>query len=411
MKSLTYIDLFAGAGGLSEGFINEGFQPIAHVEIEAAACKTLETRSAYHTLKARGDLKYYNNYLKGKISRAELISIADENIPESVINLGIGAKNNPEIFRKIDALVGEEKVDLIVGGPPCQAYSVIGRARDKSNMQNDHRNFLYKDYAKFLRRYKPKVFVFENVLGLLTAKGGAYFKNMKKYFRSIGYIVDEDYLNSGDFGVVQNRDRVILIGWRKELSFSYPDFDSVPRKWKVNDVLKDLLPIGPGYKEPVSKYAKKTNKYLKNFELRNGVNFVTQHMTRRHNDRDLEIYSIAIDKWMNEGKRLKYSDLPGKLKTHKNESVFTDRFKVVDPKGYCHTMVAHISKDGHHYIHPDSKQLRSLSIREAARIQSFPDNYYFEGGQCAAFKQIGNAVPPLMAKEIAHQISKQLCQI
>src|SRR5690606_28202968 len=127
------------------------------------------------------------------------------------------------------------------------------------------------------------------------------------------------------------------------------------------------------------------------------------HVARPHNERDLEIYKIAIKK-LKKGERLRYPDLPEKLKTHNNQKSFLDRFKVVDPKGLSHTMVAHIAKDGHHYIHPSLKQVRSLSVREAARIQSFPDNYYFEGGRSAAFRQIGNAVPPLMAKEIASKI-------
>jgi DNA (cytosine-5)-methyltransferase 1 len=137
---------------------------------------------------------------------------------------------------------------------------------------------------------------------------------------------------------------------------------------------------------------------------------LTQHITRPHTDQDKEIYQIAVKKWNSEGKRLDYNDLPDRLKTHKNRSSFFDRFKVVaqDLK-YSHTVVAHIAKDGHYYIHPDIDQNRSISVREAARLQSFPDDYYFEGVKqgsirTAAFKQIGNAVPPLMAYEIAMRI-------
>ena len=114
---------------------------------------------------------------------------------------------------------------------------------------------------------------------------------------------------------------------------------------------------------------------------------------KAHNERDLAIYKIAIKKWLKNEERLKYPDLPEILKTHKNQKSFLDRYKVVDPNGYSHTMVAHISKDGHHYIYPDTKQVRSLSVREAARIQSFSDDFFFEGGRSAAFRQIGNAVP------------------
>jgi DNA (cytosine-5)-methyltransferase 1 len=169
---------------------------------------------------------------------------------------------------------------------------------------------------------------------------------------------------------------------------------------KVQNLMKIL--------EAVTKYAKPTTEYLEKFELRNGVDFVTQHIARPHNERDLNIYKIAINKWLKNSERLKYPDLPPELKTHKNEKSFVDRYKVVDINGLSHTMVAHIAKDGHHYIYPDSKQIRSLSVREAARIQSFPDNFYFEGGRSAAFRQIGNAVPPLMANEIAKKIKEQL---
>jgi DNA (cytosine-5)-methyltransferase 1 len=124
----------------------------------------------------------------------------------------------------------------------------------------------------------------------------------------------------------------------------------------------------------------------------------------------LNIYKIAIKKWLKKSERLQYPDLPSELKTHKNESSFVDRYKVVDINGLSHTMVAHIAKDGHHYIYPDSKQVRSLSVREAARIQSFSDDFFFEGGRSAAFRQIGNAVPPLMANTIAKSIKELLCQ-
>jgi DNA (cytosine-5)-methyltransferase 1 len=135
---------------------------------------------------------------------------------------------------------------------------------------------------------------------------------------------------------------------------------------------------------------------------------VTQHIARPHNEQDLEIYSIAIDKWINDKERLKYSDIPKRLQTHNNTVSFLDRFKVVDLFGHSHTLVAHIAKDGHYYIYPDSDQVRSISVREAARIQSFPDNYYFEGGRTAAFRQIGNAVPPLMAEAIANKLKHLL---
>ncbi len=406
---MNFIDLFSGAGGLSEGFIKAGFNPIAHVEIDENACKTLETRLVYHKLKEEGKLNIYYDYLQSNISRLDFLEkYGNKELLHSVLNIGIGGENNDIIFRKIDELAGNREIDLVVGGPPCQAYSLVGRARDKDGMKNDPRNHLYKEYAKFLKNYNPKVFVFENVMGLVTADKGKYFKNMRAYFKRIGYELDYTIQNSADFGVLQNRKRIILIGWQKNSDFSYPEFEKQNKDWKVSDLLNDLKKLKPGEQNNLTKYQNSTSEYLRKFELRNGVDFVTQHLARPHNKRDLAIYKIAIKKWLGKQERLKYPDLPKNLKTHKNQKSFLDRYKVVDPDGYSHTMVAHIAKDGHHYIYPDIKQIRSISVREAARIQSFSDDFYFEGGRSSAFKQIGNAVPPLMATEIAKKIYVQI---
>jgi DNA (cytosine-5)-methyltransferase 1 len=409
MESLNFIDLFSGAGGLSEGFIKAGFTPIAHVEIDKKACDTLETRLVYHKLKSENKTQNYYDYISEKMTREEFLKgFSNSDISDSVINIPIGGENNKIIFEKIKKLVKGRQVDLIVGGPPCQAYSLVGRARDKDGMKNDPRNFLYKEYAKFLIKYEPKVFVFENVMGLITAEKGSYFKNMQAYFKRIGYEIDYTIQKSEDFGVLQKRRRIILIGWQKGTDFKYPEFDKIKEEFTVSQILSDLKRIKPGEQNNITKYSKPTTKYLDKFELRNGVDFVTQHIARPHNERDLNIYKIAINKWLKKSERLKYPDLPTELKTHKNETSFVDRYKVVDINGLSHTMVAHIAKDGHHYIYPDNKQIRSLSVREAARIQSFPDDFFFEGGRSAAFRQIGNAVPPLMANEIAKKIKEQL---
>lgn len=405
---MNFIDLFSGAGGLSEGFIKAGFNPIAHVELDSHACNTLETRLVYHKLKEEKKLGHYYDYLNGKDNRENFISnFGEKQLSESVLNIGIGGKNNDYIFNKIDKLAGSNEIDLIIGGPPCQAYSLVGRARDSEGMKNDSRNYLYKEYAKFLKNYQPKAFVFENVLGLVSAEKGRYFKNMRSYFKRIGYNLDYTIQHSEDFGVLQKRRRVIIIGWRKDIDFSYPEFDKIKHDFKVKDILVDLKNLKPGEQKNITKYKLDTTEYLNQFELRNGVDFVTQHIARPHNNRDLEIYKIAIKKWQ-KNERLKYPDLPQELKTHKNEKSFLDRYKVVDANGFSHTMVAHIAKDGHHYIYPDSKQVRSLSVREAARIQSFADDFYFEGGRSAAFRQIGNAVPPLMSMEIANKMIQNL---
>jgi DNA (cytosine-5)-methyltransferase 1 len=412
---MNFIDLFAGAGGLSEGFIRAGFNPVAHVESDNAACFTLKTRVAFHYLKKTGKHKtIYKMYLEGVISRSQLYSYVPEKIMSSVINTTINTRNNKGIFKKIHDLKEDSDIDVIVGGPPCQAYSVVGRSRDKKGMKGDPRNYLYKHYAKYLKEFHPKVFVFENVMGLLSADNGRYLRNMKNLFDKVGYDCQLRILNARDFGVLQNRKRILIIGWKKKLKFSYPNLKVKKDNYFVKEIFTDLpsLFAGEGLAKGV-KYKTTNTKYLKNHFLRNGIEVLTQHVTRPHTEQDKEIYRIAVEKWK-EKERLTYSDLPARLITHKNTKSFLDRFKVVaEDLDASQTVVAHIAKDGHHYIHPDINQNRSISVREAARLQSFPDDYYFEGEneksfRTAAFKQIGNAVPPLMANSIAKAVKKHL---
>lgn len=413
----NFIDLFAGAGGLSEGFIQAGFEPIAHVEIEKSACNTLRTRTAYHYLKSNKKNDEYLSYLKGEINREELYEHLPSKLLDSVINLPIGDENNDEIQNKIDNYLEKNKVDLIIGGPPCQAYSLAGRSRSKTKMVGDPRNYLFVQYAAYLERYQPKMFVFENVLGLKSAKQGYYLAEMEKLFNEKGYLIKLFTLNAKDFGVLQNRRRIIILGWQKNREVNVPDLEQIKTEsnFIIEDLLKDLPIIKAGEgADKFLKYRTESTEYLKSHALRNGIDILTQHVARPHREQDKEIYKIAVQKWENKQERLDYNDLPERLKTHQNRTSFFDRFKVVAADlSYSQTVVAHISKDGHYYIHPDIKQNRSISVREAARLQSFPDDYYFEGeregaNRTAAFKQIGNAVPPLMAKAIAEKIKEIL---
>lgn len=401
---MRFIDLFAGAGGFAEGFKRAGFEPVAHVEIDPAACFTLKTRLSYYYLKENNKLDIYIKYLKGEISREQLYSILPPCILESVINLSISDNNNSRIFRIIEQLNSRKDIDIIVGGPPCQAYSVAGRSADKDRKRYDNRNYLYKQYARFLSKFRPKLFVFENVPGLYNASDGTYYRNLKKYFKRIGYQVEDKILDAADFGVLQKRKRVIIIGWRKDVIFSYPDFEKLDKQWTVNSLLLDLPFLRNGDVLNRAKYRSGTNDYLEKFQIRNGIDVVTQNITRPHNKKDLEIYKMAIMLLDKENKRLKNSEIPEHIRTQSNVTSFLDRFKVVASDDLSHTLIAHIAKDGHYYIHPDKDQLRSISVREAARIQSFPDDYFFEGSRTSVFKQIGNAVPPLMAESIAKKI-------
>ena len=417
-NSLNYIDLFAGAGGLSEGFIRAGFTPIAHVEMDEAACSTLLTRTVYHKLKNTPEFEQYKSYLKGELSKSELHSLLTDDEYSSVINLAISDENNPVIFERIDGLKKGKSIDLIVGGPPCQAYSLAGRARDKNKMKGDSRNYLFQQYAKYLEYYQPRMFVFENVLGLLSAKnddGTRYIDQMISLFSEVGYSTEYRLVNASDYGVLQNRKRVILIGKKGIKTGFYPDFENNTdyKTALVKEIMEDLPKIQAGSGDWFNvRYVNNGSEYIFDSSIRNGIDFTTQHIARPHNEQDKEIYRIAVRKWNSGQTRLDYNDLPESLKTHNNRHSFVDRFKVVAPDlTKTQTVVAHIAKDGHYYIHPDIAQNRSLTVREAARLQSFPDDYFFEGvgnepSRTAAFKQIGNAVPPLLAEQIAKKINQ-----
>ncbi|MGM0582793.1 MAG: DNA cytosine methyltransferase [Bacteroidota bacterium] len=415
-RKLNFLDLFTGGGGLSEGFIQTGFKPVAHVESDKAACFTLRTRMAFHWLKDFGNTDIYTDYLKRKINRYELYEKIPDEIIRSVINTEIGPTTLKEIFKKVDQLLGKRKLDLIVGGPPCQAYSIIGRSRDRKRMIGDKRNYLYKYYAEFLKRYKPAYFVFENVTGLLSAKdedGNLYFSAMRELFKECGYESEYMTLSAEDYGVLQSRKRIILVGRRGRATGFYPE----PLKWSpkvnVDEIFCDLPSIsaGDGSMGPCCTVPYNGD-WQRDAGIRNEDIPVTQHQSRPNNEQDLEIYRIAVKLWNRKKARLDYNALPDRLKTHRHRNSFLDRFKVVASDLPCsHTVVAHIAKDGHYYIHPDVNQNRSITPREAARLQTFPDDYFFESSKSLsarspAFRQIGNAVPVLLSRKIAEKLKE-----
>lgn len=421
-KKYTFIDLFAGAGGLSEGFIKAGYKPIAHIEMNEDASNTLKTRSVFHYLQEEGRLSIYEDYLKNKVAGTDG-GVLWQQVPASVtktcICATIGEETIQDIFSQVDNLKGKQKVDIIIGGPPCQAYSVAGRARMGKDVEKDPRNELYKYYVKFIEKYRPKMFVFENVLGIITAKRGEPFADLKRLVDDLGYDMEYKIQVASQHGVLQNRHRVIFVGWKRTQSkkYKYPDIPIEEMPYKVWPDLFADLPIrkaGEGQLCAAIQYVKplKDMKYLKESGIRGLLDFTTQHVARPTNDNDRKIYKMAVDMWLNKRQRLNYAKLPPALQKHKNKETFLNRFSVVDPDGCCHTVVAHIAMDGHYYIYPTKNPtvdtVRSITVREAARLQSFPDDYFFEGSRTSALKQIGNAVPVILAQRIAEAIKKML---
>lgn len=407
-NKFTFIDLFSGTSALSEGFVNNGFIPLAHIEMDKSACNTIRTRVAYHYLKQTKQISVYTQYLKGQISRDELYRHIPEDLMASVINKEISDDTVSELFSQIeDSGIyrnNGRKVDFIVGGPPCQAYSMV--VRHKKGIDSDDRCFLYRQYGKFLAHFKPLGFVFENVIGLMSAAKGKHFEELSELFSSIGYTLYPVILNANNYGVLQNRRRLIIFGWKKDFQFDGAIPLIVEHCWTTKDVFADLADIQAN--DFSNQYKSEPSGYLKEFKLRNEADVLTWHVSRPLNPIDREKYIYAINEKLYNKRQISYLEFDERLQTMKKANAFTDRFKVVDPDGMSQTIVAHLSKDGHYYIYPSTKYVRSISVREAARLQSFPDNFFFEGSRSAAFKQIGNAVPPLLSEAIARKVLSTL---
>ncbi|MFA5131271.1 MAG: DNA cytosine methyltransferase [Patescibacteria group bacterium] len=406
-KKPMVLDLFAGVGGFSEGFILSGCDIVAHIEMDKEACETIRTRMVYHALRKKGKLEEYKKYLLGEKTREEIVSKYKLNKEiDSVIQEKISRDNYAQLIGEVKERLNGADLDIIIGGPPCQAYSHIGRGSDRKHMKRDPRKFLYQYYVEFLKALKPKVFIFENVPGLLSSGKGMYLNSMRLAMKAAGYNTEFSILNAAEYGVPQERRRVILIGWNSKANLkSYPVFDKVDRNYKVSDFLLDLPKLKSGEGSVATKFKSKS-KILDKLGITNNFGVLLGHAARPNNKQDLTIYKMAV-KEKNNGHNIKYNELPNKLKTHKNQTGFLDRFKVVDgAAASSHTVIAHISKDGHYYIHPDAEQNRSLTVREAARLQTFPDDFIFEGSRSAQYKQIGNAVPPMLSSLIANKLIK-----
>ena len=398
-ERFSFIDLFAGCGGLSDGFLQTGhFTSFAHVEWEKPMCDTLKHRlsSKWHHKNAD------NEVIRFDIQRTEeLINGFDD--PDYGHHIGL------------NALVNGREVDVIIGGPPCQAYSLAGRIRDEHGMRNDYRNFLFESYIKVVKHYKPKYFVFENVVGLLSAAptGEPIVNLIRKEFNKAGYTVANDFKEAlfdvADFGVPQHRKRIIILGIRNDIICNHEQLGD----YMLDDFYKKIIPsykckqktvkeaIGdlPAFTPLEEKMRVNRSNYSHSPLMHYGY---LNHEPRFHNHRDIEIFRMLAED----------------IKSGRNEYISTERLKqlytektgkksnihkyyVLRENEPSNTIPAHLYKDGMRHIHPDPEQARSITVREAARLQSFDDDFEFLGGRMYQYKMIGNAVPPVFAKIIA----------
>ena len=242
---LNIVDVFSGAGGLTEGFrYKDYYNFICHIEMDKDACSSLELRNIYYYLKKENNLSPYFEYIQGKISREALCSVVPSNITQDIFNEEISKDTIHSIFDFIDERLSDKNLDGIIGGPPCQAYSTVGRAKNKQKKSTDKRIYLYKHYLDFLQRYNPQFFVFENVKGLLSFKdidGELLFPQIMADFNKCGYSVECQVINANEYGICQKRERLILVGVRNDLCIKKPFFSQVSLYKERAPVLKDLL--------------------------------------------------------------------------------------------------------------------------------------------------------------------------
>lgn len=400
MSKINTIDLFAGCGGLCEGFEMEGhYETLACVEWEKAPCDNLA-----HNLRGQWGMSDSDKrVLRFDIQRTQ--ELFDGWNEDNEYGSSVG----------MDKLIGDKKVDLIIGGPPCQAYSIAGRVRDANGMRDDYRNFLFESYLKVVKHYSPKAFVFENVPGLLSAQptGVPIVSIIKQAFDEAGYVVVDDFskalIDFSDYGVPQNRKRIIILGLRKEVygegadrlleifyNFILPRYKT-DRKVTVREAIGDLDKL-----YPIEEFRKGRKKYSHSF---NDDDEKFSHIPRWHSERDQKVFSMLADDIIsgrnkyastNSLKEL-YTELTGKKSNvHKYHVIKWDEPSNLIP--------AHLHKDGLRHIHPDPEQARSITVREAARLQGFPDSYEFISSQSDCYKMIGNAVPPKFSHKLAQAV-------
>ena len=401
-RKFNVIDLFAGCGGLTDGFEQSGlYNTIACVEWDKTCCNTLINR-----LKSKwGYADANKRVLRYDIQKTKKLFFGWENEEKYGSSDGI------------DSLLKDgESVDVIIGGPPCQAYSVAGRIRDTNNMSNDYRNYLFENYIEMVKHYKPNLIIFENVPGMLSATPGGtpIIPKIKEAFFSAGYEIIDDLKSSAivdvsEYGVPQLRRRIIILGVKR-------GFFNGKEKEALNDFYSNIL---PSYKVdkiptvaeaifdlPKIKPVSDSNKKISHNLISKGVSFLN-HIPRFHSERDITIFKeLAQDLTMENRKYKNTQDLKDLYfeKTGKRSNIH--KYFVLSPDKPSNTIVSHLKKDGLRHIHPDPDQARSITPREAARLQSFPDDFEFLGPVGEQYKMIGNAVPPKMALIIAKSINQ-----
>ena len=467
-KSYTYIDLFAGAGGLTVGFGNKGFHLELANDIAEPALNTLK-----HNLKLThpetiaekvilGDIKeLYEHLDTGNVDyEMQGHMVIETNKEVELRKKAPSIRNNDNIK---DVLSKITHVDVLAGGPPCQGFSMIGRAK-KANLEertkgfiDDPRNQLFKYYLKFAEKLNPKLVLIENVKGLASASGYRdLIENSLKNTGEIGYNTSSKILNAKDFGLAQNRERIFFIGLRKDLATKYnitaeEIFEiinlNIKEPLKLKDVIFDLPQINANpkpnnykeeseysysnpvcfgknisdlsYKTLISKNGKSA-RYRKLINAYNGKHitpkYLFNHKSRYHNERDRFIYkNLVAGKYLNDPvneKALSKVTYGVIIDENGNKKVkgFGDKYFKLDPESVSKTIIAHLETDGNSYVHPGVIP-RSITPREAARIQSFPDWYFFTGNTRNQLKQIGNAVPPLLGGVFAQAFKDTLDKI
>lgn len=379
MSKLKIIDLFSGIGGLSLGFKNSGYSISAHLDIEKNCIDTLKLNFNDKGLFIHEDITNIDSYI------TELKNHSDGNI------------------------------DGIIGGPPCQAYSLAGRINKKNKMDEDPRNFLFESFVKVLEILQPKFFIFENVVGMLSAKpfGVNILDDISKSFESANFEINNDFrscvFDMSEYSIPQKRKRVIIFGVNKNYYNNSKNlvknfYVSMNKKTSINqqsvrDAIYDLPKILP-VKDKDSFDIKNPYMVTEKFE---------EHLPRFHNQRDIKIFKILTEDIKNGTFKYTSSNELKKLyKKFTNKDSKVHKYHVLRWDKPSNTIPAHLYKDGLRHIHPDPEQCRSITVREAARLMTFPDNFKFSGSRGDKYKGLGNAVPPKFAEIIAKTIKEVL---